>query len=76
MTSSTVHDMDLNDIDTSDWSERNDAQVDWIFEEGSYSAVLEIPQDAGVYTWCVYLYMPDREKSSTWSDDTEIRLKH
>ncbi len=79
MTSITVHDVDVATFDSLEWSGeggRNDHQVDWGYEEGSYSAILDLPQTTGTYTWCFYLYLPTGEKSSTWSVDIEIRLKH
>jgi hypothetical protein len=76
MTLIAVYDMDLDDFDASDWTERNSEELDYAYEENSYSVILELPQSTGTYTWCVYLYLPLGEKSSTWSVDVEIRLKH
>jgi len=76
LTSFTIYDLDVDTFDTLDWSGRNTHELDWAYEEGSYSAILELPQSTGDYTWCIYLYIPSGEKSDTWSVDLEVRLKH
>ncbi|MHA1863784.1 MAG: hypothetical protein ACTSWA_08445, partial [Candidatus Thorarchaeota archaeon] len=76
MTSFTIYDLDVTTFDGLDWTGRNSHELDWAYEDGSYSAILELSQNTGDYTWCIYLYLPTGEKSSTWSCDIEVRLQH